>query len=259
MKVVVIDDDSYDRKVICDSLARDNYEVIEAADGVSGLEIIQRENPDLIICDMKMPLMNGDELLEIIRNSDHSIGITPFILISGFITNNDKMDRLRNGADNCFEKPVDLELLSAYVKSNLIGMERISNYMKTQLDSIALSISETVNNDFNAYKSMTSNIDQYSETIVNALKHRHKNEGEFPNKTSFNHIDYMNFFLQEHSKRKLLVETTNGEDLSWLLIFLVAKAHIKGEFFVFLSCGEKLKVSRSYGDVIRQYFATLVI
>jgi len=232
LKVAVIDDDAYDRKVICDSLIKDNYDVVEASDGISGLEIIEKENPDLIICDVRMPIMNGDQLLEIIRNSDNGMGIKPFIFISGFSDGQERIDRLKKGADNCFDKPVDLDLLSAFVKSNLSGAERISNYMKSHLDAIAEIISEKTDQSFNAYKSMTStSIDTYVETIVNALEKLDNNEGIFSAEEGhpLSRLNYINFFLQEHQNRKLFVNTTNGEDLSWLLIFMVAKARINGD------------------------------
>ena len=110
LKVVVIDDNSFDRMTICDSLVTEGYDVIEADNGVSGLDIIKKESPDLIICDLKMPVMNGDELLDELRNSCTDMDIIPFIFISGYADGQDRIDRLKKGADNCFEKPVDLEL-----------------------------------------------------------------------------------------------------------------------------------------------------
>jgi len=241
LKVVVIDDNAYDRKVIGDSLIKEGYEVLEAENGSSGLELIQEQSPDLIICDVRMPIMDGDELLETLRNSSNDMGIIPFIFISGFTNCEQKIDRLKKGADNFFEKPVDLELLSACVKSNLIGMERVSSYMKRQLDSIAEAVSEALDQDANVHKSVIAKlgdafdfnggVDKYVETIIRALHRFHENGLVFPsvNGGDISRLDYMNFFLEEYDKRKSLATTANGEDLSWLLIFLVAKSQIQGE------------------------------
>ena len=230
LKVVVIDDDAYDRKVICDSLIMDDYEVIEAEDGKSGLELILKESPDLVICDVKMPMMGGDEVLEKLRNSGDDMGIIPFIFISGYGDGQERINRLKQGANNCFEKPVDLPLLSAYVKSNLQGMERVSNYLTSRLDSIAKTISETLGENFNTYVSVSSGLDSYVDTIIAGL-HDQKAKGTFPHESpdGVSRLDYIKFFLEEHEKRKLLANTTNGEDLSWLLIFLVAKSQVSGE------------------------------
>jgi len=238
LKVVVIDDDSYDRKVICDSLTKEGYDVIEAENGLSGLEAIQNESPDLIICDVRMPEMDGDELLERVRNSNNGMGIIPFIFISGFTNGEQKINRLKKGADNFLEKPVDLELLSACVKSNLIGMERVSNYMKNQLDSIAKAMSNVFDQGIVIEKNQlqeketpqNSSVDNYVEMIISALQSVQL-KGEYFPEASNGHIsrlDYMNFFLAEYEKRKVLANTTNGEDLSWLLIFQVAKAQVQG-------------------------------
>jgi CheY-like chemotaxis protein len=239
LKVVLIDDDAYDRHVICESLRKEGYEVIEAENGISGLEIIQKESPDLIICDVRMPEMDGDELLEKVRNSNNGIGIIPFIFISGFTNGEQKITRLKKGADNFLEKPVDLELLSACVKSNLIGMERVSNYMKHQLDSIAKAMSEVLDQELvieqppgdATKKTQNGSVDNYVEMIISALQKLQLKSDHFPHVKNGNvsHLDYMNFFLSEYEKRKFLANTTNGEDLSWLLIFQVAKAQVQGE------------------------------
>jgi len=231
LKVVVIDDDSEQRKNIRNSLISEGYEVLEAENGAIGLELIQKENPDLILCDIRMPKMNGDELLETIRNSDNEMGIIPFIFISGYADAQEKIFRLKQGADNCFEKPLDLELLSAYVKSHLTGVARVSNYMKERLDTIAHSISSTLDHDFNAYKSMSTNVDSYVETIIHALHKYNENKQPFSieHDTKVSRMDYVDFFLEEYGKRKNLASTANGEDLSWLLIFLVARSFIQGE------------------------------
>jgi response regulator RpfG family c-di-GMP phosphodiesterase len=239
LKVVVIDDDEYDRQVICNFLANEGYEVIEAENGLSGLEAIQNDRPDLIICDVQMPEMDGDALLEKVRNSNNDMGIIPFIFISGFTSGEQKINRLKKGADNFLEKPVDLELLSACVKSNLIGMERISNYMKHQLDSIAKAVSEVLDQDVvieqhqdeSMKRTQNGSVDNYVEMIVSALQKFQLKSDHFPDaKNGFvSRLDYINFFLAEYKKRKSLASTTNGEDLSWLLILLVAKAQVQGK------------------------------
>jgi len=239
LKVVVIDDDAYDRHVICNSLAKEGYDVIEAENGLSGLDAIRKENPDLIICDVRMPQMDGDELLETLRNSNNGMGIIPFIFISGFTNAEQMINRLKKGADNFLEKPVDLALLSACVKSNLIGMERVSNYMKNQLDSIAKAMSEVLDQEIvieppqDETKEYTQNgsVDNYVEMIISALQNFQLKSDHFPDVKDgqINRLDYMNFFLDEYEKRKTLANTTNGEDLSWLLIFQVAKAQVQGE------------------------------
>ena len=239
----MIDDDAYDRHVICEFLTKEGYVVIEAENGSVGLDTIKREKPNLIICDVRMPQMDGDELLDTLRSSENSMGIIPFIFISGYTNGAQKINRLKKGADNFLEKPVDLELLSACVKSNLIGMERVSNYMKQQLDAIAKAVSDILDQDVvvePAQSEMNGNavdhvldrsVDHYVDMILSALKKFQLKSDFLPEmKDGFvSRLDYMDFFLAEYEKRKSLADTANGEDLSWLLIFLVAKAQLQGE------------------------------
>lgn len=240
MKVVVIDDDLVHREIIRDSLIMDGYEVTEAENGIFGLEIIKREKPDLIICDVKMPIMDGDELLKAVRNSGSDIAVIPFIFISAYIDGQETIDRLRQGADNCFSKPVDLKLLSAHVSSHMAGIKRVSDYMKSQLDSISQAISNSPDQRFDTCSAgvcsdvslnENSSVNSYVKTIVAGLQSIRKGDIAYPTikNNGISRAGYMDFFLAEHEKRKSLANTTNGEDLSWLLIFLVAKSQINKE------------------------------
>jgi len=239
LKVVVIDDEADHREIIRDALFMSGYEVVEADNGQTGLEAIERENPDLIICDHRMPIMDGDELFNIVRNSENEMGLIPFIFLSGNYNGDDLIRRLTLGADNCLEKPVDLKLLLAHVESTLSGVTRISNYMKGQLDEIVSAFDNSLKHYFQENQPITTNVNAYVSLIVNSLeKIKNTYIGNYENivdsngliaNNEFGRLDYVRFFLAEYEKRKLLANTTNGEDLSWLLIFLVAKSHIEDE------------------------------
>ncbi len=242
MKVVVIDDDLVHREVIRESLIMDGYEVTEAENGMIGLDIIKKERPDLIICDVKMPVMDGDALLKAVRNSDSEISIIPFIFISGYADGQGMINRLKSGADNFLLKPIDLNLLSAYVASLLTRKKFTSNYMTRQLDSIAKAITDSLSKEVTISSAVASNVNAYVEIIISTIQSIRKNEAGFRESIGnrVSRLDYMNFFLAEYEKRKILTNTTNGEDLSWFLIFLVAKSQLKNE---------KLPVSDLYVSV----------
>src|SRR2546423_9229819 len=69
-KVLVIDDTSEIRMIITESLKIYGFSTISAEDGVSGVEMARQHSPDLIICDINMPNMDGYETLTAIRNND---------------------------------------------------------------------------------------------------------------------------------------------------------------------------------------------
>jgi CheY-like chemotaxis protein len=81
-KILVIDDDVLLRKILIMFLTARGYSVITAENGVLGWQLIQQENPDLIICDLMMPELDGIEILTRLRHNP-DVSHIPFIVISG--------------------------------------------------------------------------------------------------------------------------------------------------------------------------------
>jgi DNA-binding response OmpR family regulator len=115
----------------------EGYDVTEAIDGKEGLTQIREQQPDLVICDISMPQMEGDEVFRIIRAEKSNFDVLPFIFLSGHIGENEIIDHLKDGADGCFAKPIRLPLLSAHVDASLARSKRYGNYFKRHLDIIA--------------------------------------------------------------------------------------------------------------------------
>ena len=80
-KVLVVEDDMPIRNLYKEELVDEGYDVITAPDGVAGYELYMKEKPDLITIDIKMPNMNGLELLDKIRKEDKDI---PIIIYSAY-------------------------------------------------------------------------------------------------------------------------------------------------------------------------------
>lgn len=81
VKVLVIDDAPYIRRLIVRMLERAGYAAIEASNGVQGLEILKAEQPDVVTCDVSMPYMDGHEFLAEARR-DASVKHIPIIIIT---------------------------------------------------------------------------------------------------------------------------------------------------------------------------------
>ena len=79
-KILVIDDESEFRNIIKERLLKEGHEVETAIDGEEGLGKVKEAAPDLIICDMKMPKMDGFEVLEVLRKKENLN--TPFIMLT---------------------------------------------------------------------------------------------------------------------------------------------------------------------------------
>lgn len=117
-RVLVIDDDPRLRRQCAALLRLEDFETLEASNGKIGLDLARAEKPDIIVCDVNMPGMNGHAALDALRGDPQTVGI-PFI----FLTANGDMDDLRVGmnlgADDYLVKPVDPEQLIAAVHARL--------------------------------------------------------------------------------------------------------------------------------------------
>ena len=251
MKIAIIDDEASVREMIRKQLEREGHNIVEADNGVTGLEVIRSTLPDLIICDIKMPEMTGDELFNALRESKSDLEVIPFIFISGDANKQEQIKRLNKGADNYFEKPVDLKLLAAHVNSHLSRISRTSDFIKRKLDSISESLPKTIEHDFSSYKSLTANTNGYVDAITSAMHNYQKSEikqqsssekfggattrnsdrinnpQHLPKSIASDELNYIQHCLNRFKERRRLVRAANGEDLSWTLIFIVTQAQLK--------------------------------
>ncbi|MBW1214428.1 response regulator [Pantoea allii] len=100
-RVLIIEDDADAAGVLEAYLKRDGYDVAIASNGMTGLEQAQRWQPDLILLDVMLPVMNGTEVLSAIRRS----GDTPVIMVTAMGEAPDRIGALRYGADDYVVKP----------------------------------------------------------------------------------------------------------------------------------------------------------
>ncbi|MCB0372240.1 MAG: sigma-54-dependent Fis family transcriptional regulator [Muricauda sp.] len=124
-KILVIEDESAIRRVLVKILAEesDSYHVLEAEDGLAGIEIIKKEDFDLVLCDIKMPKMDGVEVLEAAKKIKPEI---PFIMISGHGDLDTAVNTMRLGAFDYISKPPDLNRLLTTVRNALDKKELVA-------------------------------------------------------------------------------------------------------------------------------------
>jgi DNA-binding response OmpR family regulator len=99
-------------------LERAGYKVLTATNGQEGLRIIQTEPPDIILCDIMMPLLNGFEVRKTLARNPATAAI-PFIFLTARSAQGDKLHGIEAGADDYITKPFDQEELLARVKAVL--------------------------------------------------------------------------------------------------------------------------------------------
>lgn len=115
--LLIIDDDTIVRQNMAAYLEDSGYEVVEAADGATGLALFHEIQPEIILCDLMMPDMGGLDVLKEIRDSSPD---TPVVVISGVGVMDDVVEALRLGASDYLIKPiVDMEVLEHAVRHGL--------------------------------------------------------------------------------------------------------------------------------------------
>lgn len=118
-KVLCIDDEHDLRQDIVEELQDAGYNVFEAANGQEGLQIILNDEPDLVVSDITMPLMNGYELLTELRTKHPKYDEMPFIFLSALADKDNVLKGIKAGSDDYITKPIDFDLLLAKVESRL--------------------------------------------------------------------------------------------------------------------------------------------
>jgi serine phosphatase RsbU (regulator of sigma subunit) len=115
--LLIIDDDEVVRASIADYLEDSGFNVLQASNGLQGLHVFEEHLPDLVICDLRMPQVDG---LELIRRIAELEAETPVIVVSGAGVMSDAVEALRLGASDYLIKPIeDLAVLEHSVKRSL--------------------------------------------------------------------------------------------------------------------------------------------
>ena len=132
-RIIVIDDDEGNRRSTELALRRDGYEVAAYGGGSAGLDHLRAHGADLLVTDLRMPEMNGLDVLRQARAMDPGIGV---LVITGFGSVESAVDAMKQGADDYLQKPVNLvelrKRVAAAVEKRRLAMEVTS--LKQRLD-----------------------------------------------------------------------------------------------------------------------------
>ena len=157
-KILVIDDERSIRNSMKDILQYEGHEVVLAENGMEGLVSVKSEKPDIVFCNIKMPKMEGIEVLERIKEFSAD---TPVIMISGHGTIDTAIEAIRKGAYDFIEKPLDLNRILITIKNatdkhllihetktlknkvskkyDMIGNSEALNHIRAMIDKVAVS------------------------------------------------------------------------------------------------------------------------
>lgn len=128
--ILIIEDNRSYCNVMKTILQMEGFDVCTAFDGQSGLAKLRDKRPDLILCDVMMPGMDGHSVLEVLK-SEKTLGNIPFIFVTAMGERADVRRGMSAGADDYLAKPFSADELLAAVNSRIIRHERIQQSRRT--------------------------------------------------------------------------------------------------------------------------------
>lgn len=162
-KILVIDDEKSIRKSLREILEYENFKVDEAGDGAEGAAMAEKEIYDIILCDIKMPKLDGIEVLEKIQKVHPD---TPVIMISGHGTIETAVEAVKKGAFDFIAKPLDLNRLLVTVRN---AMDKTSLVTETKVLKKRINKTYEMIGESPAIKQIQEIIEKVSPTDARVL------------------------------------------------------------------------------------------
>jgi len=146
-RILVIDDVEIIRESVQDILEIHDYIVDTAEDGIQGLDKAEKHKPDLIICDVDMPKMNGYQVLERVKENP-DLAMVPFIFLTAKTQQYEVREGMDLGADDYISKPFDHMDLINSVEARFRKKSMIDSDVKSQINEIKLKLATTLPHEF---------------------------------------------------------------------------------------------------------------
>jgi DNA-binding response OmpR family regulator len=124
-KILCIEDDRETAQLLAEELTERGFDVIVAHDGQEGFVSILKGIPDLVLCDISLPVMSGFELLERLVELRPRLGfLPPFLFVTALSDRDNELRARRLGAEDFITKPIDFDILEMVIKARLAGVAR---------------------------------------------------------------------------------------------------------------------------------------
>jgi diguanylate cyclase (GGDEF)-like protein len=147
-RILVVDDNSDNVEIIATRLRFRGYQIDEAGDGATALDLVRKNPPDLMLLDVMLPDIDGYEIARRVKNDDN-MPFIPIILVTARDTTQDKVAGLDAGADDYLTKPINFPELEARVRS-MLRIKRLQDEIELKNRELErLSISDGLTGLFN--------------------------------------------------------------------------------------------------------------
>ncbi len=220
-KILLIEDNKDVRENTAEILKLAQYSVITAQNGKEGVELAQKEKPDLIICDIMMPVLDGHGALHLLSKNDETSSI-PFIFLTAKAERSDFRKGMEMGADDYLTKPFDdVELLNA-IESRLKKNEILKNQFSKNIEGIDEFINQVKGID------SLKKLSEKRDVRIYKKKEDIYKEDSYPK----------GIYFISKGKVKICQSNESGKEL-------IIELHKEGDFFGYLSLLQDEKHSGS--------------
>ena len=139
--ILCIEDERRLRQDIVDELVIAGYDALGAADGCEALALLNRQRPDLILCDISMPRLDGYGFLDAMRRTRPDLADVPLVFLTALGGRDQVIEGKRAGADDYLVKPVDFDLMLATIEARLGQIERIGRKVEQDVATLRDALS----------------------------------------------------------------------------------------------------------------------
>jgi DNA-binding response OmpR family regulator len=230
-QILVVEDNEDVRKYIVDSLSEE-HQIAEAENGVEGKRIAEELNPDLIISDIMMPKMDGNELTRLLKNNESTSHI-PIILLTAKSEQESKIEGLETGADDYLTKPFDTRELLVRIKNLIEQRKKLQEKFRREITVNPKDIT------------VTSIDEQLLQRAINAVENN-ISDPDFDTTKMAREVGVSRMLL--HTKIKALTGQSTGEFIRTLRLKRAAQLLQQGS-------GNVTQVAYDVGFQNLSYFA----
>jgi DNA-binding response OmpR family regulator len=132
-KILCVEDDLETASLIAEEFEERGYEITLAHDGQAGFAAVLKRQPDIVLCDVSMPVMSGFELLDRLVELTPRFASMPFIFLTALGDRDNQLKGRRLGADDYVVKPIDFEILDTIIRARLAKVARTETWSR-QID-----------------------------------------------------------------------------------------------------------------------------
>jgi len=251
-KILIIEDTVSLRENITDALELEGFEVIGADDGKIGIQMAKENLPDLILCDIMMPGMDGYSVLQLLKSEDGELQI-PFIFITALAERENFRSGMELGADDYLIKPFTIYELLKAINTRLAKSKSIEKRIKLQIEEIENELKSKISELSEQIKNQKNIIEDISATNTEVIGRLNEKQTELMQEAL--RLIEINTTMQNMAKQlsSELQKTGNTEEQRQVLIDLKNKIPKKSVLLNSLTAFQ-LKFNQTYPNFISNLF-----